>query len=76
MGVLCVQHSAASNITTANEDVMEKRERRRSEVTLFHFGGKLQGWRADMEALGNEWDGGTRCEIPKEPILKIRLKKE
>lgn len=28
-----------------------------------------------MEALGNEWDGGTCYEIPKESILKIRLKK-
>lgn len=27
-------------------------------IFLFHFMG-LQGWRADMEGLGNEWDQGT-----------------
>lgn len=36
--------------------------------------GRLQGWRADMEGLGNKWDLGTFCEIPNDSIKKLCLK--
>lgn len=35
---------------------------------LINLGGKLQGWVADREGLGDEWDWGTRCEISKVSI--------